>query len=105
MLENITATDNIDSNSSPFDFDAINEMCNLEIQLANLKSYETFCQIRMLSKTCCRPWSIPNYMAFLSNKSSCVDLEVISLLGMDLSFTQLLNFNEFGLGRRETLQV
>lgn len=63
-------------NSSLFDFEAIYAMCDLEIRLTNVKGYDQLCQVKLVSKTCCRPWSIPNYFALLSNRSSCVDIEV-----------------------------
>lgn len=64
------------ANTSLFEYDAISSMCDLEFKLTTLKEYEQSCQVKMVSKTCCRPWSIPNYFALLSNRSSCIDLQV-----------------------------
>lgn len=73
VLEHTKGTE---TNASLFEFDAIYAMCDLEIKLTNLKGFDNICQVKLVSKTCCRPWSIPNYFALLSNKSSCVDIEV-----------------------------
>lgn len=51
-------------------------MCDLEIQLTNVDGYGDVCELDIDSRKCCRPWSLPNYVALLSNKSSCFDIDV-----------------------------
>lgn len=56
--------------------DAMRAICELSEKLTEIESYRGFCQLRAYSKECCRPWSIPNYIALLSNKTSCSKIEV-----------------------------
>lgn len=65
-------------NESMFDTSAILSMCQLEQNLQDTSDYSSICQkkISSFSNNCCRPWSIPNYVALLSNKSSCFDINV-----------------------------
>lgn len=63
-------------NTSLLEMDVMRAMCDLESKLTTVKSYKEFCQMKIYSKECCRPWSIPNYIAFLANKTSCADIQV-----------------------------
>lgn len=63
-------------NASLLEIDAIRAMCNLESKLTSVHSYRGFCQQKFYVKECCRPWSIPNYIAMLSNKTTCHEIEV-----------------------------
>lgn len=65
-----------DGNTSLLEIDAIHAMCNLESKLTTVRSYKGFCQQKFYVKECCRPWSIPNYIAMLSNKTACHEIEV-----------------------------
>lgn len=65
-----------DGNSSLLEMDSIQAMCHLESQLTTIHSYKGFCQMKFYVKECCRPWSIPNYIALLSNKTNCYDIVV-----------------------------
>lgn len=69
--ENITS-------KSMFDLDILLAICDIEMKLVQTDYYGKLCQTEMDSKRCCRPWSLPNYIALLSNKSSCRDIEVNS---------------------------
>lgn len=64
------------SNISLFDADAIGAMCDLETKLTAINEYKNICEEKVISKQCCRPWSIPNYFAALSNKTNCAELKV-----------------------------
>ncbi|TDG50457.1 hypothetical protein AWZ03_003046 [Drosophila navojoa] len=59
---------------SLFDLNGILAMCQLQEQIGAAPSYQAFCEPEMLSTNCCRPWSLPNYVTLLANKSSCFDL-------------------------------
>lgn len=61
---------------SLFEINAMMAMCDLEIQLMNVNGYGDVCELDNDSKKCCRPWSLPNYVALLSNKTSCFDIDV-----------------------------
>lgn len=65
-----------DGNTSLLEIDAVRAMCNLESKLTGVPSYKGFCQQKFYVKECCRPWSIPNYIAMLSNKTACHEIEV-----------------------------
>lgn len=65
-------------------------MCDLESKLTEIHSYKEFCQVKYYSKECCRPWSIPNYIALLSNKTTCHEIEV-KCLWPRLCFGQLVH--------------
>lgn len=66
----------VDGNSSLLEIDAVRAMCDLESKLTSVHSYKGFCQRKFYVKECCRPWSIPNYIAMLSNKTACHEIEV-----------------------------
>lgn len=63
-------------NESLFELNALLAMCDLEQRILEMDSYDDLCQREVSSNNCCRPWSLPNYVAVLSNKTSCFDLEV-----------------------------
>lgn len=60
---------------SLLELNAILAMCDLEQQLINSDQYERMCQKEMASNNCCRPWSLPNYISFLANKTSCYEIQ------------------------------
>ena len=50
-------------------------MCDLEQRLiTDTAHYDEFCVREVMSNECCRPWSIPNYVALLTNRTHCFDL-------------------------------
>jgi protein dispatched 1 len=59
-----------------FDANVLLSMCELEQIIVDTKRYENICQREISSESCCRPWSLPNYVALLSNKTSCFDINV-----------------------------
>lgn len=62
-----------------FDANVLLSMCELEQIIVDTKRYEKICQREVSDETnCCRPWSLPNYVALLSNKTSCFDINVSS---------------------------
>lgn len=64
-------------NESMFDTNVLYSMCELEQRIVDTEGYEEICQREISSETnCCRPWSLPNYVALLSNKTSCFDINV-----------------------------
>lgn len=63
-------------NASLLDIESVRGMCDLETKLTTLKNYKGLCQLKFYSKQCCRPWSIPNYITLLSNKTTCAEIEV-----------------------------
>lgn len=67
---------------SLFDLNGMLAMCQLQEQIGAVPSYQAFCEPEMQSSNCCRPWSLPNYVTLLANKSSCFDLNAddVSLL-------------------------
>lgn len=64
------------STDSLFDLNGLFAICQLQDQITKVQYYSEYCQREMISNNCCRPWSLPNYAALLSNKSSCFDLTV-----------------------------
>lgn len=66
-------------NESLFRLEALLAMCDLEAKLEAAAEYRGLCQTEISSKKCCRPWTIPNYIALLSNRSSCYDIQVSQL--------------------------
>ncbi|CRK88732.1 CLUMA_CG002637, isoform A [Clunio marinus] len=61
-------------NESMFDANALLSMCELEQKLINTNGYNDLCQKEISSDNCCRPWTLPNYVTLLSNKTSCFDI-------------------------------
>ncbi|XP_055384764.1 protein dispatched [Condylostylus longicornis] len=86
------------STDSIFEINSLLAMCQLEEQIQSVEGYEDFCEKDNFSDQCCRPWSISNYVALLSNKSSCFDitnedvLNVLNLLSICFEY-----FNNFKL--------
>lgn len=63
-------------NESMFDTNSLHSMCDLEQKLMETEGYNDLCQKEISSPNCCRPWSLPNYVALLSNKTSCRNINV-----------------------------
>ncbi|KAG5669714.1 hypothetical protein PVAND_000009 [Polypedilum vanderplanki] len=61
-------------NESMFDTNSLLSMCELEQKLVDTEGYINLCQKEISSSACCKPWSLPNYVALLSNKTSCFDI-------------------------------
>uniref|UniRef100_A0A182W1K9 SSD domain-containing protein n=1 Tax=Anopheles minimus TaxID=112268 RepID=A0A182W1K9_9DIPT len=61
-------------NESMFELNAFLALCELEQTIVKVAHYGDICQRELTSDECCRPWSIVNYATFLSNKSSCFEL-------------------------------
>lgn len=51
-------------------------ICDLEYKLEQIEPYQELCETEITSRKCCKPWSLPNYIALISNKTSCFDIEV-----------------------------
>ncbi|KAJ8986210.1 hypothetical protein NQ317_009916 [Molorchus minor] len=47
-------------------------MCRLENEFIDLNDYERLCIHNNKSDQCCKPWSLPNYIAIINNKASCL---------------------------------
>ncbi|XP_035783888.1 protein dispatched-like [Anopheles albimanus] len=66
---------NYNLNETLFELNAFLALCELEQLIVGVQHYEDICQRELASAdSCCRPWSIVNYVTFLSNKTSCFDL-------------------------------
>lgn len=50
-------------------------ICDLELMLTTVTGYKAICQSKLSINECCRPWSIPNYVALLNNKTSCFEID------------------------------
>ncbi|XP_055677193.1 protein dispatched [Lutzomyia longipalpis] len=62
-------------NESLLERNALLAMCDLEQRIVGTNFYNDLCQRELTSQHCCRPWSIPNYVALLTNRSTCFDIE------------------------------
>lgn len=52
-------------------------MCRLEHDLIGMKYYKDLCiQNTNSKKRCCKPWSLPNYIAIINNRASCLAITV-----------------------------
>lgn len=60
---------------SLFEINGLLAMCDLEFQITQTTGYQELCENYVDYNHCCRPWSLPNYVALLANRSSCFDLE------------------------------
>uniref|UniRef100_A0A336L3V2 CSON002639 protein n=1 Tax=Culicoides sonorensis TaxID=179676 RepID=A0A336L3V2_CULSO len=65
---------NHEKHSSLFDITNLLAICDLEQKLSSIDGYRDICQRPMSSKQCCRPWSLPNYIALLTNKEDCFQI-------------------------------
>lgn len=63
-------------NESLYELNSLLAMCDLEEKITNVDGYEELCQKELNSEKCCKPWSLPNYIALLANKTSCFQIEV-----------------------------
>lgn len=59
---------------SLFELNALLAMCDLEQHITVTAYYEDYCVREVMSNECCRPWSLPNYVALLANRTHCYDL-------------------------------
>ncbi|KAJ6638287.1 Protein dispatched [Pseudolycoriella hygida] len=66
---------NYNLTESMFELNALLAICDLEYQLQQIEPYRELCETEITSSNCCRPWSLPNYVAVISNKTSCFDIE------------------------------
>lgn len=60
---------------SLFEINGLLAMCDLEFQITQTSGYNEMCENEVGYTRCCRPWSLPNYVALLANRSSCFDLK------------------------------
>lgn len=63
-------------NESMLEVNTLLAMCELEQALVETNHYYGLCQKELTTSNCCRPWSLPNYVSLLSNKTSCFDITV-----------------------------
>lgn len=66
-----------ENESSLMTFENILNMCKLQNKLVDLgeNTYQNLCQRKISQEeNCCQPWSLPNYIAVMTNKSSCMDI-------------------------------
>ncbi|KAF5279572.1 hypothetical protein FQA39_LY18285 [Lamprigera yunnana] len=54
-----------------FTLSVMQDICRLEYELVHTKQYEQVC-MQTSENRCCRPWSLPNYIAQLHNRTSCL---------------------------------
>lgn len=70
---------------SLFEINGLLAMCDLEQHLIATDHYGEFCVREVMTNECCRPWSIPNYVALLTNKTHCFDI-----VAEDVAYVQTL---------------
>lgn len=51
-------------------------LCKIEQEFMKRAYYNDSCIMTRLTRRCCRPWSLGNYVALLSKKPSCLMLTV-----------------------------
>ncbi|XP_017777353.1 PREDICTED: protein dispatched-like [Nicrophorus vespilloides] len=56
-----------------FDYDSMRAMCKLEKRMITKKDYKGLC-IKSVKRKCCKPWSLPNYVALMNSKKSCQEI-------------------------------
>ncbi|KAF7268497.1 hypothetical protein GWI33_018378 [Rhynchophorus ferrugineus] len=56
-----------------FTWHHIQSMCKLENSLMNLKNVPSLCISN--SGNCCKPWTLPNYIAALHNRKTCLNIQ------------------------------
>lgn len=79
-----------------FDTNSLLSMCELEQKLVDTEGYNDLCQKEISTSNCCRPWSLPNYVALLSNKTSCFDINVRSnLIIFLIKFNSYIQFSVY----------
>uniref|UniRef100_A0A1B6DLC4 SSD domain-containing protein n=1 Tax=Clastoptera arizonana TaxID=38151 RepID=A0A1B6DLC4_9HEMI len=59
---------------------SLKEICRLEMNLAQGPLYADICQTGRENE-CCLPWSLPNYVAMLFNRSSCLTITETDVIG------------------------
>lgn len=63
---------------SMFEVNALRAMCALELQITALPAYQTGCEKHPMTPghaTCCHRWSLPSYVAMISQVPTCNDLQ------------------------------
>lgn len=58
-----------------FNLKSLLVLCRIEHEFMQSKFYKDLCIASKLKK-CCRPWSLGNYIALLTNRTSCLALTV-----------------------------
>ncbi|XP_030756335.1 protein dispatched-like [Sitophilus oryzae] len=61
------------NNQDLFTWEHIKSLCTLENSLMNLKNVPSLCISN--SGICCRPWTLPNYIAALHNRKNCLNIQ------------------------------
>lgn len=54
---------------------ALEEICRLQQYLTSSPLFEDVCE-NVRRGQCCQPWSLPNYVAMLHHRSSCLTITV-----------------------------
>lgn len=67
--------ESLNERTSLFSVDNLLAICDLELILTTTPGYKQICQKKLSTLECCRPWSLPNYVALLRNKTNCFELE------------------------------
>ncbi|KAK7868686.1 hypothetical protein R5R35_006977 [Gryllus longicercus] len=60
-------------NGDLFTWEAMLSMCRLQILLSQGPQYHHLCETSS-HNTCCQPWSLPNYITLLQNRTSCLNI-------------------------------
>lgn len=61
--------------SDLFTLDAMLEMCHIEMELVSGEQFLHVCET-VSAHRCCLPWSLPNYIALLNNRTTCLNITV-----------------------------
>lgn len=75
VVQRRTDNNGVTIDSSLFELKALQAICELEDRLTGVNSYRNRCQKEAHSELCCRIWSLPAYVALLSNKSECTEID------------------------------
>lgn len=62
-----------------FEAEPLLAMCQLEHSITDAAAYKALCETKpgaagVETDECCRPWSLPNYVALVANLDTCADL-------------------------------
>lgn len=70
-----------------FSWEHLKTLCKFEHYIMNSKLVEDLCiSNNQMPGQCCRPWSIPNYIAAFFDKHSCLSITVMSFELMFYNF-------------------
>ncbi|XP_073987713.1 RND transporter family member dispatched isoform X1 [Rhodnius prolixus] len=66
----VTGSDRVDL----FAVSSLLTMCRLESLITTPDLYKSICATTSVDQKLCKPWSLPNYITMISNKTTCLDI-------------------------------